>query len=78
MTEETAKKTRNTINILEQYRKFLKEYDQCQDKMIAVRRDCLSGIGDMLDFSFDSDFKKVVREYVVSKIEDLEKQLEEL
>ena len=56
----------------------MKEYDQCQDKMIAVRRDCLSGIGDMLDFSFDSDFKKVVREYVASKIDDLEKQLEEL
>lgn len=78
MTEETAKKVRNTIEELERYRKFLKSYDECQDRAIVVKRDFLSGIGDELDFSCDRDLTAVIREYVVRKINELEKQLEEL
>lgn len=46
--------------------------------MITVRRDIFSDIGDSIDFSYDHDFKNLIREYIVCKIESLEKQLEEL
>lgn len=78
MTEDTAKKARNILDRLDKYRNFLKEYDKCSSKTIVVKQDWLSSLCDTLDFSHDRDFDDEVRKYVVRKISDLEKQLEEI
>lgn len=78
MTEETAKKARDILNKLDEYKKFLKRYDECQHKTITIKIDFLSSLGDTLDFSYDEKLKDIIREYVVHKIEGLKKQLEEL
>lgn len=78
MTEQTAKKVSNIIDKLEQYRKFLKEYDECLSKAIVVKRDFLSSSGDALNFGYDKDFEQMIREHIVLKINDLEKQLEDI
>lgn len=78
MTEEAANKVRSIIDKLDEYRGFLKEYDICNHKTIAVKRDFLSSLGDTLNFSYDKDFDDMIRKYMVQKIAYLEKLLEEL
>lgn len=78
MTKETAKKAREILNALEETTAFLKQYDECYEKMIAIRSDFLSKISSTLEFHRDETLKNMIREYLVCKIESLEKQLEEL
>lgn len=78
MTEKTAKKARDIIDKLEQHRMFLEEYDKCSRKTIVVKQTRLSNLCETLEFGDDKDFEDSVRQYVVRKILNLEKQLEEI
>lgn len=75
MKEDTAKKARRILDKLEHYRTFLVEYDECKTKIITVKRDPFPNIQISLDFSCDKNFESMVRELVVCKIRDLEKEL---
>lgn len=78
MTIEQLEKAKSILEDLREYREFLKEYDKSHDKVITVKKSFLSSFKSTFDFSKDAHLKKVIREHIVSQIEDLEKQLKEL
>ena len=78
MTIEQLEKAKSILEDLREYREFLKEYDKSHDKVITVKKSFLSSYKSTFDFSKDAHLKKVIREHIVSQIEDLEKQLKEL
>ena len=74
MTIEQLEKAKSILEDLREYREFLKEYDKSHDKVITVKKSFLSSFKSTFDFSKDAHLKKVIREHIVSQIEDLEKQ----
>lgn len=78
MTEETAKKARNILDRLCEFRSFLDQYDKMQEKFIVVRDDCLSEFKMGYEFSGDHYLNDFIREYIASQIREFEKQLEEI